>query len=287
MVPISTDEGMEQTVYTPGSHIERGLRQWGKMAGELFAARELIWRFFLREFSARYRQSFFGCLWAVMPAIIMAATFTYLNRTGTLMIAQTDLPYPLYVLLGMTVWELFATGLTRSAQSLVNARAIITQINFSRETLVIAAFCEAMLDFMIRAVVIAAAFAIFKVTPVRTIVLVPLMLAPLGLMTIGIGFVLALANAVFRDVGNSLTVLLTFAMFLTPVVYPPPQQGAKVLINYLNPVSPFIIAARDLAVKGTLSRPASLLWASVFGILVLFACWRVFHLAMVRIAERV
>ncbi|HPD45725.1 MAG TPA: ABC transporter permease [Anaerohalosphaeraceae bacterium] len=274
-------------VYTPGSHIEPGLRHWGKMAAALYNGRELIWRFFLREFSARYRQSLFGYLWAVMPAIITAATFSFLNRTGTLKIAQTDLPYPVYVLLGMTVWELFATGLTRSAQCLVNARTIITQINFSRETLVVAAFCEATLDFIIRLVVIAAAFVWFDVRPAQTAIYVPLILIPLGAMTVGLGFMLALANAVFRDIGNSLTVLLTFAMFLTPIVYPPPEQGARVLINYMNPVSPFVIAARDLAVKGELSRPGALLWASVFGVLVLFACWRVFHLAMVRIAERV
>jgi len=287
MIPTNTHDGMRQVVYTPGSHIEPGLQHWRKMAIELVDSRELIWRFFLREFSARYRQSFFGCLWAVMPAIVTAATFTYLNRTGTLTIAKTDLPYPLYVLLGMTMWELFATGLTRSAQSLVNARAIITQINFSRESLVVAAFCEALLDFLIRTVVIAAAFVWFGVVPARTVVWVPLMLIPFAMMIVGMGFILALANAVFRDIGNSLAMLLTFAMFLTPVVYPAPEQGTKVLITYVNPVSPFVIAARDLATKGELSRPAALLWASVFGVLVLLTCWRVFHLAMSRIAERV
>ncbi|MBE0535410.1 MAG: ABC transporter permease [Phycisphaerae bacterium] len=287
MVSASTQHGIRQVVYTPGSHIEPGLQHWRKMAVELFGARELIWRFFLREFSARYRQSFFGYLWAVMPAIVMAATFTYLNRTGTLAIAKTDLPYPVYVLLGMTVWELFASGLTRSAQCLVNARMIITQINFSRETLVVAAFCEAMLDFLIRTVVIAAAFVWFDVVPAWTVVLVPLMLVPLAMITIGLGFILALANAVFRDIGNSLTMFLTFAMFLTPVVYPPPAQGTRVLINYLNPISPFVIATRDLATTGRLSQPGTLIGASLFGILILFTCWRVFHLAMSRIAERV
>lgn len=278
---------MQEVIYTPGSHIKSGLRQWRQMAVELVGGRELIWRFFLREFSARYRQSFFGYLWAVIPAIATAAVFTYLNHSGTLPIARTEIPYPVYVLLGMTVWQLFATGLTRSAQCLVNARAIITQINFSRESLVIAAFCEAAFNFLIRIVLIAAAFAWFKVVPAWTVLLVPLMLVPFAAMIIGFGFILALANGVFRDIGNSLTMLLTFAMFLTPVVYPPPRQGVKVLINYLNPVSPFVIAARDLATQGRLSQPAALLWASVFGVLVCLICWRIFHLAMSRIAERV
>jgi lipopolysaccharide transport system permease protein len=116
---------------------------------------------------------------------------------------------------------------------------------------------------------------------------VPFILIPLALMTIGFGFVLSLANGVFRDIGNSLTLVMTFAMFLTPVVYPPPTQWPKVLINYLNPVSPFIIATRDLTTRGALSQPDGLLWASVIGLVVFLVGWRIFHLAMSRIVERV
>jgi len=246
-----------------------------------------MWRLFVREVAARYRQSVFGYVWAVVPAIVTTITFTYLRGSGTLPIGQTNIPYPAYVLLGMTVWQLFATGLTRTTQSLVNARAIITKINFSRETLVFAAFGESVFNFLIRIVLLAVVFVWFRVVPAWTVILVPFVLVPLALMTVGFGFVLSLANGVLRDIGNSLMIVMTFAMFLTPVVYPPPVTGPKVLINYLNPVSPFIIATRDLTTKGTLSQPDGLLWASVAGLVVFLLAWRIFHLAMCRIAERV
>jgi lipopolysaccharide transport system permease protein len=92
---------------------------------------------------------------------------------------------------------------------------------------------------------------------------------------------------VFRDISSSLPLALTFLMFLAPVVYPPPTQGAKVLINYLNPASPFIIAVRDLTTVGTLSQPYALLGATVASVAIFLAGWRVFHLAMSRVAERV
>lgn len=277
----------QEAVYTPYSHLGFGWRLWKEMFVELVSSKALIWRLFLRDLSARYRQSLLGYIWAVMPAILTVVTFTYLNNSGTLPISQTSIPYPLYVLLGVTVWQLFATGLIRSANSLVNARAIITQIKFSRETLVIAAIGEAIFNFVIRIVLLAVLFWWYKIVPSATVVLIPIMLIPLGFMIIGFGFLLALANGVFRDIGNSLTMILTFGMFLTPVVYPPPSHGWKVLINYLNPVSPFIIATRDLAIDGRLSQPMGLFWASIFGILFFFACWRIFHLAMWRIVERV
>ena len=277
----------QEVVYTPDAHLGFGWRVWRDMARELIQSRELMWRLFLRDLSARYRQSVFGYVWAVMPAIVTVVTFTYLKGSGTLPIGQTNMPYPAYVLLGMSVWQLFATGLTRTTQSLVQASAIITKINFARETLVLAAFGESIFNFLIRIVLIGVVFAWYGVVPAWTIIFVPFVLIPLALMTAGFGFILSIANGVFRDIGNSLMLVMTFAMFLTPVIYPPPTQWPKVLINYLNPVSPFIIATRDLTTIGTLSQPDGLFYASVAGLVVFLVAWRIFHLAMSRIAERV
>ncbi len=252
----------QEVVYTPDAHLGFGWHVWRDMARELIQSRELMWRLFLRDLSARYRQSVFGYVWAVMPAIVTVITFTYLKGSGTLPIGQTDMPYPAYVLLGMSVWQLFATGLTKTTQSLVQASAIITKINFARETLVLAAFGESIFNFLIRIVLIGVVFVWFGVVPVWTIIFVPFVLIPLALMTVGFGFMLSIANGVFRDIGNSLTLVLTFAMFLTPVIYPPPTQWPKLLINYLNPISPFIIATRDLTTIGTLSQPDGLFYAS-------------------------
>ena len=280
-------EKTQQAIYTPKSHLGFGWRLWKEMFIELIHSRSLIWRLFLRDLSAMYRQSLLGYVWAIMPAILTVITFTYLNNSGTLPIGKTSMPYPVFVLLGMTVWLLFSHGLIKTAGSLVNARAIITQINFSRETLVVAAFGEEIFNFLIRIILFVVLFWWYKILPAGTVFLIPLILLPLALMTVGLGFILALANGVFRDIANSLAMIMTFAMFLTPVVYPPPTHGMKVLINYVNPVSPFIIATRDLTMYGSLSQPMSLLWASIFGIVIFFCCWRIFHLAMWRIVERV
>ena len=222
-----------------------------------------------------------------MPAIVTVITFTYLNRARILPIGKTDIPYPAFVLLGMTVWQVFTTGLSATTQSIVSAGPLITKANFARESLVLAAFGQSIFDFLIRLVLVATVFIWFQVVPAWTVILVPFVLIPLGLMTIGLGFVLALANGVFRDIGNALTLVMTLAMFLTPVVYPPPTAWPKVLINYVNPVSPFIIAARDLTTKGSLSQPGGLLLGCVAGFLAFLIGWRIFHVAMARIAERV
>lgn len=286
----SPDEGGREVVYTPDSHIGMGLGVWAQMAKELVDSRELTWRLFLRDFSARYRQSFLGYLWAVVPSIVTAATFTVLKGANVLPIQGTSLPYPVFVLLGMTVWQLFSVGLTNATQSLVNAGAMITKINFPRETLVLSAVGQSVLQFLIGCVLVAVSFALYHTVPAWTVLLIPLAMVPLVLFTIGVGYIFALVNGVLRDAGQMVAFVLMFGMFLTPVVYPAPAHSHKMIINLLvmlNPISPFVNAAQDLTSRGHLAQPGSYAVGCVVSVVVFLLSWRFFHLTETRIAERV
>ena len=275
------------TEYTPSGHIGMGFGAWREMVQELWESRELTWRLFLRDFSARYRQSLLGYVWAFLPPLIMVATFTWLNRNNILPVGETKLPYPVYVLLGTTVWQLFASGLTGATQSLVGASALITKINFPREVLVLSAFMQSLLEFFVRCFLLVAAFAFYRIVPSPAILLLPLAILPLCLLTLGLGYIFALINGVLRDAGQIITFLLTFWMFLTPVVYPAATTGAKSVLNVANPVSPFVIAAQDLAAHGALSQPQNYLIGCGVSLVVFLLGWRLFHLTETRIVERV
>ena len=286
-VMASGEKGRERKViYTPHGHLGIGLGAWREMTQELVDSRELTWRLFLRDFSARYRQSVLGYIWAIVPALVTTFVFTWLNRSHVLAIEGTKLPYSVFVLLGMTVWQLFSGGLTNATQSMVGASALITKINFPRETLVIAAFGQAIFEFFIRAVLLGAAFALYHVVPAWTVILIPIVMIPLCLLTLGIGYVCALANGVLRDIGQIVTFLLTFWMYLTPVVYPA-KAGSHSLLYVLNPVSPFVIAAQDLTSVGHLTQPLNFAIGCGMSVIIFLLGWRVFHLTEPRIVERV
>jgi lipopolysaccharide transport system permease protein len=275
-----------EAVYTPDRDLGMGPRMWATMARDLFEARELIWRFFVRDFSARYRQSMLGYVWAFFPPIIATAAFWALTRSSILPVGPTPLPYVIYVFLGLMVWQLFSGGLVATTQSLVTAGGFVTKINFSRETLIISAFGQAIVELLLRAVLLAGLMAWFMVRPAWTIVLLPLVLLPLCFMTVGLGFLLAPVNGFTRDVANALMVIMTFGMFFSPVIYPPPTAWPQSIVNYLNPVSPFVIAARDLAIGGGLSQPFAYTVTSVVSVIVFAAGWRSFRIVMPRVLER-
>jgi len=272
-------------VYEPHKQLKQGINIWREMFGELFDFRELIWRLFARDLSAKYKQSFLGNSWCLFMPFVAIGTFMYLNHAGILHIRQTPMPYPLYALIGLSIWQIFATGLNSGANSLVGAGDLVTKINFPREVLVIASMAQSVFEFLIKFVLILVFFFIFKYVPSWKIVFFPFVLLPLVFLTIGLSLILSLLNGVMRDIGNMVSLLLMFLMFLTPVLYPLPSQ--HFLLLKLNFLSPLINAPRELMTDGSIHQPLYYGVASVISLLLFLMAWRIFHLAETKIPERI
>lgn len=107
------------------------------------------------------------------------------------------------------------------------------------------------------------------------------------LLTLGLGFMLALFNGIVRDIGNVLSLLLTFLLFLTPVLYAKPTTGILATLTNYNPLYYLALAPRDLVLTGTISEWNGYLIASVISVIVFIVCLVVFHLTETRVAERI
>ena len=62
------------------------------MFSDLLASRELAWRLFVRDTSAKYRQTFLGYAWALLPAVATTLVWTLLNSSKILQVGETDIP---------------------------------------------------------------------------------------------------------------------------------------------------------------------------------------------------
>lgn len=277
---------LTETVYTPDGLRQLGSRIWLVMAVQLWSSRELIWRLIYRDISVRYRQSFLGYVWAVIPAVVTVLIFTYLTEQRVLPIGKLALPYPVFALWSLSVWQLFAGVLGSATYSLVGAGALVSKINFPKEALVIAAVGTPLFDFLVRMLPVAVVFAWYGVLPPWQALWVPLLLLPLLSLALGLGFFLAVLNLAVRDIGNMVGTLLTFGMFAAPVFYPPPVTYPFYLVNVLNPFSPLLIATQDVLAHGALQHVGLFAGSVAFAVLMFLAGWRIFHLTMPRVAER-
>lgn len=262
---------------------------WREMFTDLVAGRELSWRLLVRDLKIRYAQTLLGYFWALLLPLVAVATFTLMNRSGVLKIdgGTYGLPYPLYAVVGISIWSIFSGGLTNCATSLVSAAGFITKIRFSWEALVFAGMGATVVDFLVRIAPVAAIFWFYHTSPSWTgLPLALLALIPLILLTTGIGFGLALLNAVIRDVGYAVGMIVSLLMFLTPVVYPEPQSGSLATLMRLNPLAPLVDAPRELLFTGVLSQPGRFAIAGTVTVLIFLASWRVFHTLQRIVGER-
>jgi len=273
--------------YRPGQNRGWGYRVWHEMVVELVDSHELVWRLFLRDFKAKYRQTALGFLWALIMPLLTVGIFVFLNRAGILNIGKVDIPYPAYALLGLTVWQIFSGGLKACSNSIVAGGSMIVKINFPKEVFVLSSLGEALIETMVRVALTAFVFAIYKVVPAWTVVLFPFALIPLLLFTLGLGLMLSLLNAVFRDVANIVSLSTTFLLFVTPILYPEPKADLFKAFTVFNPLAALVSGPRDFVVKGYLTQPVSYLFYSGLSLAIFLISWRLFHLAEIRIAERI
>lgn len=172
-------------------------------------------------------------------------------------------------------------------QAVSVAKPMLARVNFPREALILAKIGEVFFNFAIKLILIVALFIWFKISVTWTVILAPVALINLVLLGIFIGLLLAPLGILYQDVSRGLTLITGFWLFLTPVVYPVPKQGIFGFLVQLNPVTPLLVTARELATTGVISNFSAFLIVSAITLIGLIVTWIVFRLAMPFVVERV
>ena len=276
------------TTYQPDNSLKGGyFSVFGEIFNELKKNRWLTWQLFKRDFFSLYKQSFIGIPWALIVPIVSVGTFIILNRAGIFEIGAINVPYPIYAILGMAFWQLFATGLINSSNALVKAGSMIVKINFSKKALVIASWAQSIVAFLVQLVLLLVLFIFYQRLPNVNALWIPLAIIPLILLTLGLGFMLSLLNGIMRDIGNMLSMFITFLMFLTPVLYARPTTGMLATVTKYNPLYYLVSGPRELVLSGSIRELKGFVISSIISVIVFVACLLVFHLTETRVAERI
>lgn len=274
--------------YEPDNPIKKGYPAiLPEILTEIARNRWLTSQLFKRDFFAGYKQSLLGICWTFIVPLVSVGTFIILNLSGVFSAGEIKIPYPLYALLGVAVWNLFANGLVSGADSLVRAGDMIKKINFSRKSLVIASFGSSLIAFLIQLILVGLLFVFYQIMPAATILFLPLVILPLLCLSLGLAFIFAILNSVMRDISRALPMVLTFLMFLTPVLYANPKFGILASLTKFNPVYYSISAVRDIALTGKIVELHGFLISSFGSIVFLLISLIFFHLTETRIAERI
>jgi len=277
---------LSEVAYTPESQMRNPSRLLRSMWKDLKNSRELARRLFVRDISAKYRQSILGIFWAFFPPIIAGLVFIILQSKQVVNFGETDIPYPVFVLVGTTLWQLFTESLNAPLSAVIQAKPMLAKINFPREALIVSAFYQMLFSLFIKSLIIVGVFLIFRVEVTFGFLLAPLAILVLILLGMSLGLLLTPLGTLYTDIQSGLMMGIQFLFFVTPVVYPPPQTFPYSLIAILNPISPILTGARDLLTKGVLTNAYPFFVVSGLTILTLFTAWLIYRLALPIIIER-
>lgn len=275
------------TVYSKQNRKVTPLTVLREIFKELPEGHELGLRLFKRNLKGQYRQSILGFAWALLPALVTSLLWIMLQNNRVLSIGETDIPYPVFVLIGTLLWKLFGESIMAPLASINSNKAMLVKINIPRTGLLLSGLYQIFFDLVIKLLMITIILLYFQPGFGVTILWVPLGILGIILSGYAIGLVLVPIGMLYTDVQRGLSMALPFCMYLTPVVYPIPNDGFMASLMRFNPLATFIPACRDwLTGQPFTDWNATILWSGLFGLLLLIGLV-LFKLAMPIIIERI
>lgn len=211
------------------------------------------------DFKIRYQGSALGYLWSLLKPLFMFAilyvVFTYVFKIG-----DGVEHYPVYLLLGIVLWNFFTEATMTGLSSIVASGDLIRKISIPRYLIVVASSASALINLLLNLLVVFVFAIINSVDPRWEWLLLPVVIIELFIFAQAVAFFLSALYVKFRDINYIWELILQAGFYATPIIYPltlVPEQFQKIML--LNPMAQIIQDARYLFVTDT----TITLWAKV------------------------
>ncbi|MFM0285991.1 ABC transporter permease [Paraburkholderia megapolitana] len=228
------------------------------IAASLVKNRRLVLDLARRDAVGRYKGSFLGILWSLLTPLLMLSIYTFVfssvfkSRWGGAG-AQTASKGEFAVVLfaGMIMFNLFSECISRAPTLILSHANFVKKIVFPLEVLPCVTLLSALFHLCVSVFILLLAEWFIVGTVPLTALLLPIVLAPLCVLILGISWILAATGVYLRDIGQTIGILITALMFLSPVFFPVSSLPERFrTFVYLNPMTYPIEQSRDVLVWG-------------------------------------
>jgi len=203
------------------------------------------------DFKLRYQGSFLGYLWSLLKPLFMFAIL-YLVF-GVFFKAGTGIPhYPVYLLLGILLWNYFTEVTNSGVSSIVGRGDLLRKLNFPKYVIVLAGSLSALINLIINFIILGVFMIVNGVDLHWSSLLAIFPLIELFAFSLGMAFLLSTLYVRFRDISYIWEIIMQAAFYLTPILYPITLVIAKsalvAKILMLSPVAQIIQDSRYLLI---------------------------------------
>ena len=246
----------------------------------LVERRSLLFQLVRRDFQQRFVGSVAGWVWGIIQPLVLLMSWTFVF---SLCFHQTLPPgqpgtYPLFLFAGMLPWLLFSEVVQRSSTSLLEHSALITKTVFPAEMVPLSVFLSSLVSHLMALglMIVAAEIWLRSLSP--ALLVLPVYMLLLGLLAVGIGWIVAALQVYLRDTSQVVTVILTFWFWLTPIFIFESQFPRRLrFLMYGNPLFYIVRAYREVLLSMQMPAWENILPAGAYGLAAFFLGGLVFR----------
>ena len=237
-----------------------------------------------RQISRNYRSSYLGLAWAFLGPLMMVAllTLVFSEMLGIRfreITGDSALNFGLYLYCGLVPFLAYSDALNRGVNIIRRNSDLVQKVVFPLEILPLT---TAITSLIVNSVFgLGALMVILLVLEQRlhwTVLLLPLIVIPQLLFTLGLNYLMAVAGTYMPDIRETLRAVVRATFFMTPIIWPAEKvpESLRFLVDY-NPLAFLVEAYRHLILDGTLPNGMATFYFSLFAVTLFAVGFTVFN----------
>ncbi len=252
---------------------------------EIYEYRHMIASLVKKDLRGRYKGSVLGFLWTFINPLLQLLVYTLVF--SNILKSNID-KYYLHLFVALIPWIFFSSSVTGGSSCILNQKGLVTKIYFPREVLPISHVTTCFVNMLYSFVVVVAVVALSGVPfNLGAMLCLPVIMLVEYILALGIAMIVSALTVFFRDLEYMLGILMMVWQFLTPIMYSVDIITSPKLrsIFMLNPMTPIIIAYRDVLYYARIPDLSTLALGTLMGLATLALGFLIFGRLKKRFAE--
>ncbi len=197
---------------------------------ETFKYRDLIWLFVKRDFTALYKQTILGPLWALIQPVLTTFVFSFVfgslaGLTTADVPGEFNVPSFLFYMTGTMLFAYFSSNVNGVSKVFITNRATMGKVYYPRLVQPIATSLSNLIPFVINFVLFLIVWLVFLLTGTTSmhatwwLCFVPLVVLEVVILSLGLGMIISAVTTKYRDLQMLVGFGLQLWQYATPIAY--------------------------------------------------------------------
>ena len=234
----------------------------------LIHAHDLLRELVARDMKVRYKRSALGFAWSMLNPLLHLLVLYFIFG----LVLTNRLPrYPSFLFSGVLVYTWFQSSLSQATTAITGNRELLRRPGFPVPILPVVTVLTNLIHFLLSLPILVLVLILEGSALNATVLVLPMLIALQFVLTLGLAYLAASVNVIFRDTEYLLNVLLRLFFFLTPIFYQAEVIPTRFQPFYrLNPLVPLLEAYRSVFIDTILPDWSSLILPTVLALLCLY-----------------